>query len=71
MSSFPPYEGKGEDEGGGNDGRFLAIRESGWCDTLVVVNMLQYIRCRDKMPSSRVTGGGPTPIGSGTCPRWL
>jgi len=33
-------EGKEEEEGGGNGSQVLAIRESGWCDTLVVVKIL-------------------------------
>jgi len=33
-------EGKGEEEGGGNGGRVLTIRESSWCDTLVVMKIL-------------------------------
>jgi len=32
---------------------------------------LRYIRCRDRVSPPRLTGRGPTPTGSGTCPRQL
>ena len=42
-------EEKGEDEGGGNGGQDLAMRESSWRATLVVMmNMLRYISYRDR-----------------------
>ena len=41
----------------------VAMRKSGWCDTLVVVmNMLRSIRCHDKVSSSRVIVGLPASI---------
>ena len=46
-------KGKGEDEDGGNGVRVLAVWESGWCFTLVVVmNLLWHIRCRDRVSLS-------------------
>jgi len=52
--------------------RLSLCRESDWCTALVVVmNILRYIRCRDKVSPSRVVGGSPTPIGGGTCPGQL
>ena len=63
-------EEKGEDEGGGDCGRTLAMREPGWCVTLVVVmNLLRHIRYRDRASSSGVTDGSPAPTKSDTCPR--
>ena len=60
---------KGEDEGEGYGGQTLATREFGRCATLVIVmSLLRYISRGGRVPPSRVTGGSPAPIGSGTCP---
>ena len=49
-------EGKGE-EGGENGGQALAMQESDWCATLVVVmNLFRCISCRDRVPPSEVVG---------------
>ena len=41
-------KGKREDEGRGDGGRALAMREPGWCVTLVIVmNLFCHIRCPD------------------------
>jgi len=59
-------EEKGENEGGGNGGQALAMRESGWCTTLVVVmNLLQHISRCDRVPPSGMIGMTlvPTKIG--------
>jgi len=60
-------EGNGEDEGGKTGGQTLAMRVSDWCATLVVaMNLLRYIRCRDRVSLPRVTAKSLAPIGSGT-----
>ena len=65
-------DGKGEEEGGGNGGRTLAIWESGWCATLIMVKvLLQNISHRDRLSPSRVIGRTTGPIRGGTCPWWL
>jgi len=55
-------EKKGEDEGGGNGGRALAMRNPGLCVTLVVV--IQHIMYRDRVPPSGVVGRTPALIGA-------
>jgi len=61
-------EGRRNDEGGGNSGRALVMRESSWCATLVVVMiLLRRISCHDNVPPLEVTGGSMAPIGCGTC----
>ena len=65
-------EEKVEDEGRGNDGQALAMRESGRCTTLVIVmNLLRHISYRDRVLPMRVTGGSLTSIRSGTYLRQL
>ena len=52
-------------DGGGNGGRALTMRESGWCVTLVVVmNLLRHISCRDRVPPSGVIGRTPILTGA-------
>jgi len=56
-------EGNGEDKGGETGGRVLAVRESGWCNALVIVmSMLRCIRCHDSVPPWRVTSSDLTLI---------
>jgi len=65
-------EEKGEDEGRGNDGQALAMRESGRCATLaIVMNLLRHTSYRDRVLPMRVTGGSLTLIRNGTCPKQL
>ena len=46
-------ERKEDDEGGGTDGQALIMWESSWCTILVVViDLLQHITCRDRVPPS-------------------
>ena len=64
--SFIRWRKEREDEGRGTRDRALAMWESGWCDTLVVLmNLLRYIRFRYRVPPSRVVGRTPAPTGLG------
>jgi len=68
MSSFSPSSNEGR-KGRGRRWRkwwlALAMWKSGWCDTLVVINLLRCIRCHDRVSPPRVTSGG-----SGSDRKW-